>query len=983
MKKLNLFLFLVLGLLLCGCGHKHEYTEKVVAPTCTEGGYTEFTCECGDTYKDNEVAATGHKYGEWVVTQEATEEEKGLKEKVCSVCNDTVTEEIPEKEHVHNYREKVVEPTCTEDGYTEYKCECGHSYKDNVTPAGHVEVVLEAKAVTCTEDGLTEGKKCSKCNVVFVEQQVIESEGHKYGEWVVVKESTITEEGVREKECSVCADKVTESLPLLDDPNASEYTVNYDLAGGMFVGGYTSTAEIGDLLFNDFIKYADGTYANESTEKEPKKELFQNQSHPSVKTALANPEMLAKWNWLWVYMLEHLKATNPGETNDYLTAAYPVLERMIKGDTTAVLVNDQGYARTTIRSYMHGLINSMKGCGDANPSFSKYSPDFSDPNVQAEFLKHQYNLTATLANGAELPRPVRDGYEFVGWENKYGEVVTTAKCNGNLTAVWNETNPVTKIEITNKVTEVSLYETYQLEWAINPTDAGDKRVEFSSSDETVATVDHNGLITTHKIGEVTITILSLSKHGHKDTIKFNVVTPGYFDISYETVSYVIIGSDIKLNAVYNNKSNQQVEVEWSSLDESLATVDEQGYVTGKAVGSATIRATVKGDATKYQDFIVTVLDEELNEALNLILNAHNSNVFIKYDLPIGAGTPNYYSDIFGSVSKLLFNKELEINNQFNAATNNKYGSTLQDRIMESIEFITVHYTAGFNPTAGAAAHGSYFAQPLSSNATSIHYSTGNDGIYRGLDEKYAAAHAGDGGATDADYFFGWTDTPVEVLESDPEFAVVTITSEGTFAINGRDSGVKVPEETKYGRGYVTDSKWLNDQGIALNVKDGKYQIGTTWWCYTQISEGRICSKGGNGNSIGIESAVNKGSDLWLTWQITAQLVADIMERHNLDITKVKGHHFFSAKDCPQPMLENDMEIWWEFIELVRSEYDKIQLGEGYTFAFECDSNLVNEHGRVVGQDLTSQVVTYKVTITKDGQSQTVELASIIAGSYNK
>ena len=43
MKKLNLFLFLVLALLLCGCGHKHEYTEEVVAPTCTEGGYTKFT----------------------------------------------------------------------------------------------------------------------------------------------------------------------------------------------------------------------------------------------------------------------------------------------------------------------------------------------------------------------------------------------------------------------------------------------------------------------------------------------------------------------------------------------------------------------------------------------------------------------------------------------------------------------------------------------------------------------------------------------------------------------------------------------------------------------------------------------------------------------------------------------------------------------------------------------------------------------------
>ena len=980
MKKLSFLLVLILMLVLCGC-HSHNYTEKVIEATCTEQGYTIFTCECGETYNDKYVEAKGHSYGEWTVTKEATEKEKGSKEKVCSACNDLVVEEIPVKEHEHKYKEKVVDPTCTENGYTEYKCQCGDSYRDKETPAGHKEVVLEAKAVTCTEDGLTEGKKCSVCGEILVAQETIVAVGHKLGEWKVVKESTITEAGTKERACENCSYKETEEIPVLDDPNAKEYTVNYDLNGGNFVGGYTSTEEIGDAFFNDFIKYSNGTYANESEVTEPTKSLFQNQSHPSVKTALANSEMLAKWNWLWVYMLAHLQEYNAGKTSEYITDTYPVLERMIKGDTTAI--NANANARTSIRSYLHGLINTMKGCGDSNPTFAAFSPDFSLSEVQEEFLKHQYNLTATLANGADLPAPVREGYAFKGWLNKHNDIITKATCNGDLKAVWEESNPVTKVEITNKVVEVSLYETYQLQWALTPENAGEKRVKFASSNEEIATVDGNGLITTHKVGEVTITITSLSKDGHTDTIKFAVVTPGYFDISYETVSYVLIGSEIKLNAVYIDKENKEVEVEWKSLDESLATVDEKGYVTGKAVGVAKIRATVKGDADKYQDFVVTVIDEELNEAMNLVLNSHNSNVFIKHDLPIGAGEPNYYSDIFGSVSKLLYNKELEIDNTYNQKTNQKYGDTLKDRVMESIEFITVHYTAGFNPGADANAHGEWFSQPLSSNSTSIHYSTGNDGIYKGLDEQYAAAHAGDGGATDADYFFGWIDTNVEVLDTDPEFPVTTITANATFAINGRDTGIKVPEETKFGRGFVTDSKWLNDLGIAVNVKDGKYQIGTTWWCYTQISEGRICSKGGNGNSIGIESAVNKGSDLWYTWQITAQLVADIMERYDLDITKVKGHHFFSAKDCPQPMLENDLEIWWEFIDLVKAEYAKIQLEEGYEFAFECADELVNDKGRVVKQDFNSKVVTYKVTVTKDGKSQTIELASIIEGAYNK
>jgi hypothetical protein len=303
--------------------------------------------------------------------------------------------------------------------------------------------------------------------------------------------------------------------------------------------------------------------------------------------------------------------------------------------------------------------------------------------------------------------------------------------------------------------------------------------------------------------------------------------------------------------------------------------------------------------------------------------------------------------------------------------------------MESIEFVTVHYTAGFNAGADANAHAEWFSRPLAENETSIHYTTGNDGVFQCLDEQYFGAHAGDGGAFKTLPGFSWIDTPLEILEDDPEFPIVSITEHATFAINGRDTGVSVPEETKFGRGLVTDSKWLNDQGIAVNKKDGKYQIGTSWWCYTQVYEGRICSNGGNHNSIGIESAVNKGSDLWYTWQITAKLVADIMARYDLDITKVKGHHFFSAKNCPQPMLENDLEIWWEFIELVRAEYEKITACKDYTFDFSTQSDLVNQNGRVIGQSNESQIVTYTVTVSHNGETETIELASMIKGAYLK
>ena len=58
---------------------------------------------------------------------------------------------------------------------------------------------------------------------------------------------------------------------------------------------------------------------------------------------------------------------------------------MIAGDTTAIL--DNANARTTIRSYIHGFLNAMKGCGDLNPEFSPFSPDFSSVEEQAKLVE--------------------------------------------------------------------------------------------------------------------------------------------------------------------------------------------------------------------------------------------------------------------------------------------------------------------------------------------------------------------------------------------------------------------------------------------------------------------------------------------------------------------------------------------------------------------------------------------------------------------
>lgn len=75
---------------------EHNYTSAVTAPTCTERGYTTYTCGiCNNVYIADYTNALGHSYGEWIVTKNATSTMAGQRERICSVCGDKEIETIP------------------------------------------------------------------------------------------------------------------------------------------------------------------------------------------------------------------------------------------------------------------------------------------------------------------------------------------------------------------------------------------------------------------------------------------------------------------------------------------------------------------------------------------------------------------------------------------------------------------------------------------------------------------------------------------------------------------------------------------------------------------------------------------------------------------------------------------------------------------------------------------------------------------------
>ena len=111
-----------------------------------------------------DTEALGHSWSEWAITEEATCTEAGSKERECSVCHEKETAAIE--------------------------------------AAGHSEEEIPAVAATCTEGGKTAGTKCSVCGEILVAPEDTEALGHSWSEWIVTKEATEEEEGLKTRECS-------------------------------------------------------------------------------------------------------------------------------------------------------------------------------------------------------------------------------------------------------------------------------------------------------------------------------------------------------------------------------------------------------------------------------------------------------------------------------------------------------------------------------------------------------------------------------------------------------------------------------------------------------------------------------------------------------------------------------------------------------------------------------------------------------------
>ncbi|MBQ6864327.1 MAG: Ig-like domain-containing protein, partial [Clostridia bacterium] len=210
--------------------------DKAVAPTCTKTGLTEGShCDvCGEVLVAQEVVeALGHTWGAWKVTTAATCTENGEERRDCSACDAFETNVLTAAGH--KYDAVVTDPTCTAEGFTTYTCSvCDDSYvADKVAALGHTEgeVVVENNvAPDCVNEGSYDNVVyCTVCDAELSRETVtVDALGHKYE--AVVTAPTCTEEGFTTYTCSVCDDSYVADKVAALDHTEGEVVVENEVA---------------------------------------------------------------------------------------------------------------------------------------------------------------------------------------------------------------------------------------------------------------------------------------------------------------------------------------------------------------------------------------------------------------------------------------------------------------------------------------------------------------------------------------------------------------------------------------------------------------------------------------------------------------------------------------------------------------------------------------------------------------------------------
>lgn len=517
-----------------------------------------------------------------------------------------------------------------------------------------------------------------------------------------------------------------------------------------------------------------------------------------------------------------------------------------------------------------------------------------------------------------------------------------------------------ELVLTQTQYQLEIGETADIDYSIK-NGKDDMIVLFSSENDEVATVDEAGKITAHEEGEAVITALI---EGYPDSGKTILVTVLGFPLTLEGEDSVYVGETIALAATDRDSADNSVL--WESLNPDVATVDDFGVVTGVAPGVAVIKISSKITAAALEKEITVIKPEPASVEISIkgnpriiVLNEIRLNHKIA---PAGANQSVTWRSSDENIATVDNDGKVYCRHSGSVdiiavAENGVEGKITLNIEVDPIEIIKSFHVA--NPIAKYVTtygntektelvYGSvsrYWPGPLNLRQQIIDITAEIDGApnpYIGKVMTPAIHEAAE-----------FKTVRSGVLKSSIKNIIYHDTGNNNYGANAAMHAAYIAGPDNFL--YYKARSWhytVDDAEVVQHLPDNEVAWqGDTYAAYS--------------TTIGIETCVDEGSDLYTTWHRTAKLMASLLVKYNLQVSDIKQHYDYSGKNCPQTLRRNN--LYANAISLVEAEYLALTELDGYTITFTSNNlEYVDNYGRIIKLIDRPIRVGYLVTVS-DGK----------------
>ena len=140
----------------------HSHIAITIKPTCTQDGYTNYICDCGDSYIEVGEKATGHSYGEWEVVLASSCKQHGIEIRTCVNCNNTDYRTTPTTGHAYTKYTESESAKCGQNAKETASCDYGCGATNTREVANSALTHTDAdKDGYCDHDGTKMNDDCS------------------------------------------------------------------------------------------------------------------------------------------------------------------------------------------------------------------------------------------------------------------------------------------------------------------------------------------------------------------------------------------------------------------------------------------------------------------------------------------------------------------------------------------------------------------------------------------------------------------------------------------------------------------------------------------------------------------------------------------------------------------------------------------------------------------------------------------------------